>query len=106
MPDERVVLLTPEQAAEALGIGRWKLYDLLRQGRLRSLRIGSCRRSSGSWEPGRFELKRLSSRRDITGLRFTEYQLVVEGEPRGRFGAVRPVGRLPVAIGGTPPATR
>ncbi len=33
-----VVLLTPEQAAEALGIGRWKLYDLLRQGRLRSLR--------------------------------------------------------------------
>ena len=40
-----VVLLTPEQAAEALGIGRWKLYDLLRQGRLRSLRIGSCRRS-------------------------------------------------------------
>jgi len=46
MPDERVVLLTPEQAAEALGIGRWKLYDLLRQGRLRSLRIGSCRRIS------------------------------------------------------------
>jgi excisionase family DNA binding protein len=41
-----VVLLTPEQAAEALGIGRWKLYDLLRQGRLRSLRIGSCRRIS------------------------------------------------------------
>ena len=43
-----VVLLTPEQAAEALGIGRWKLYDLLRQGRLRSLRIGSCRRISHS----------------------------------------------------------
>ena len=41
-----VVLLTPEQAAEALGIGRWKLYDLLRQGRLRSIRIGSCRRIS------------------------------------------------------------
>jgi len=41
-----VVLLTPEQAAEALGIGRWKLYDLLRQGRLRSLCIGSCRRIS------------------------------------------------------------
>lgn len=44
--DTTVVLLTPEQAAEALGIGRWKLYDLLRQGRLRSLRIGSCRRIS------------------------------------------------------------
>jgi excisionase family DNA binding protein len=41
-----VVLLTPEQAAQALGIGRWKLYDLLRQGRLRSIRIGSCRRIS------------------------------------------------------------
>jgi excisionase family DNA binding protein len=46
MTDAQVVLLTPEQAAEALGIGRWKLYDLLRQGRLRSLRIGSCRRIS------------------------------------------------------------
>ncbi len=41
-----VVLLTPEQAADALGIGRWKLYDLLRRGKLRSLRIGSCRRIS------------------------------------------------------------
>ena len=41
-----VVLLTPEQAAETLGIGRWKLYDLLRQGRLRSIRVGSCRRIS------------------------------------------------------------
>lgn len=44
--DSPVVLLTPEQAAEALGIGRWKLDDLQRQGRLRSLRIGSCRRIS------------------------------------------------------------
>lgn len=41
-----MVLLTPEQAAEALGIGCWKLYDLLRRGRLRSIRIGSCRRIS------------------------------------------------------------
>ena len=41
-----MVLLTPEQAADALGIGRWKLYDLLRHGRLRSIRIGSCRRIS------------------------------------------------------------
>jgi excisionase family DNA binding protein len=46
MSESPVVLLTPEQAAEALGIGRWKLYDLLRQGRLRSIRIGSCRRIS------------------------------------------------------------
>lgn len=43
-----VVLLTPEEAAEALGIGRWKLYDLLREGRLRSVRIGSCRRISAT----------------------------------------------------------
>jgi excisionase family DNA binding protein len=41
-----VELLTPEQAAQALGIGRWKLYDLLRQRRLRSIQIGSCRRIS------------------------------------------------------------
>jgi excisionase family DNA binding protein len=46
MSESPVVLLTPEQAANALGIGRWKLYDLLRQGRLRSIRIGSCRRIS------------------------------------------------------------
>jgi excisionase family DNA binding protein len=38
------VLLTPEQAARQLGISRWKLYDLLRQGSLASVRIGSCRR--------------------------------------------------------------
>jgi excisionase family DNA binding protein len=38
------LLLTPEQAAEALGIGRWKLYDLMRRGLLGSVRIGSCRR--------------------------------------------------------------
>ncbi len=46
MTEAPVVLLTPEQAAEALSIGRWKLYDLLRRGRLRSIRIGSCRRIS------------------------------------------------------------
>lgn len=45
-PESPVVLLTPEEAADALGIGRWKLYDLLRRGRLRSVRIGSCRRIS------------------------------------------------------------
>jgi excisionase family DNA binding protein len=38
------VLLTPEQAAHRFGISRWKLYDLLRQGELASVRIGSCRR--------------------------------------------------------------
>jgi excisionase family DNA binding protein len=38
------VLLTPERAADALSISRWKLYELLRTGRLRSVRIGTCRR--------------------------------------------------------------
>lgn len=38
------ILLTPTEAADALGIGRSKLYELLREGRIRSVRIGSCRR--------------------------------------------------------------
>jgi excisionase family DNA binding protein len=38
------ILLTPTEAADALGIGRSKLYELLRQGRIRSIRIGTCRR--------------------------------------------------------------
>jgi excisionase family DNA binding protein len=43
-PTREAVLLTPEQAAHALGISRWKLYDLLRRGALSSIRMGSCRR--------------------------------------------------------------
>jgi excisionase family DNA binding protein len=42
--DNECVLLTPEEAARRLGIGRWKLYDLIRHGTLQSVRIGSCRR--------------------------------------------------------------
>jgi excisionase family DNA binding protein len=38
------LLLTPTEAAEALGIGRSKVYDLMRQGLLESVRIGGCRR--------------------------------------------------------------
>ena len=38
------VLLTPRQAANALGIGRSKLYELMREGSIRSIRIGACRR--------------------------------------------------------------
>ncbi len=38
------LLLTPAEAANALGIGRSKLYQLLRAGTVGSLRIGSCRR--------------------------------------------------------------
>ena len=38
------LLLTPIQAARTLGIGRSKLYELMRAGTIRSIRIGSCRR--------------------------------------------------------------
>ena len=38
------LLLTPTEAARALGIGRSKLYELMRQGAIRSIRIGTCRR--------------------------------------------------------------
>ena len=49
-PDGRAVvprlLLTPEEAAQALGIGRTKLYRLLHEGFLPSVRIGGSRRIS------------------------------------------------------------
>jgi excisionase family DNA binding protein len=38
------LLLTPEDAAEALSIGRSKLYELLATGELASIRLGGCRR--------------------------------------------------------------
>jgi excisionase family DNA binding protein len=38
------LLLTPEEAAELLSIGRSKVYDLMGDGRLASVRIDSCRR--------------------------------------------------------------
>jgi excisionase family DNA binding protein len=38
------LLLTPIEAAEALGIGRSKLYELIQSGQLPSVRIGTCRR--------------------------------------------------------------
>ncbi len=38
------LLLTPNEAATALGIGRSKVYELMRTGTLRSIRIDSCRR--------------------------------------------------------------
>jgi excisionase family DNA binding protein len=37
-------LLTAEQAAEMLNIGRCKVYDLLRTGELESVKIGRLRR--------------------------------------------------------------
>ncbi|MBW3536186.1 MAG: helix-turn-helix domain-containing protein [Actinobacteria bacterium] len=38
------LLLRPEEAADLLGIGRSKLYDLLATGEVESVHIGSCRR--------------------------------------------------------------
>jgi excisionase family DNA binding protein len=38
------LLLTPTEAAAALGIGRSKLYELLKSGVVPSITIGACRR--------------------------------------------------------------
>jgi excisionase family DNA binding protein len=38
------LLLTPEEAAEALAIGRTKVYELVAAGELESVRIGRSRR--------------------------------------------------------------
>lgn len=38
------LLLTPGEAATALGIGRSKVYELLQTGQLESVHIGACRR--------------------------------------------------------------
>lgn len=38
------LLLTPEEAARAVGLGRTKLYELLRCGALESVQIGAARR--------------------------------------------------------------
>ena len=42
------LLLTPEDAAELLGVGRTKLYELLRVGAIESVRIGRARRVPAS----------------------------------------------------------
>jgi excisionase family DNA binding protein len=38
------MLLTPSEAAQVLGVGRSKVYELMRRGALGSVRIDSCRR--------------------------------------------------------------
>lgn len=38
------LLLCPEEVAEALGLGRSKVYELLASGRLRSVKVGRSRR--------------------------------------------------------------
>jgi excisionase family DNA binding protein len=39
-----VLLVCPEDAARALGIGRTKVYELIRRGELRSVRLDGLRR--------------------------------------------------------------
>ena len=38
------LLLSPTEAAEHLSVGRSKVYELMRLGQLRSVKIGGCRR--------------------------------------------------------------
>jgi excisionase family DNA binding protein len=38
------LLLRPEEAAEVIGVGRSKIFELIRLGALESVRIGACRR--------------------------------------------------------------
>jgi len=42
------LLLTPEEAAQALRVGRSKVYVLMRSGALRSVKIGGSRRISAT----------------------------------------------------------
>lgn len=42
------LLLTPEEAARALRVGRGKIYELIRSGDLRSVKIGGLRRISAA----------------------------------------------------------
>jgi len=44
MQETPLLLLTPEQAAERLGIGRSKVYELIGTGELESVKIGRLRR--------------------------------------------------------------
>jgi excisionase family DNA binding protein len=39
-----MLLVRPEEAAQVLGIGRTKVYELIRSGALRSVRVGGLRR--------------------------------------------------------------
>jgi excisionase family DNA binding protein len=49
--DDPKDLLTPDEAAHKLGIGRTKVYELMDRGELPSLRIDRCRRIPASAIP-------------------------------------------------------
>ena len=46
--DQTRLLLTVDEAAERLGLGRTKVYELLNRGELASVRIGTARRVPAS----------------------------------------------------------
>jgi excisionase family DNA binding protein len=46
--EEWVILLTAKEAARALRVGRSKVYELMRSGELRSVKIGGSRRVSAA----------------------------------------------------------
>jgi excisionase family DNA binding protein len=40
----QLLLYRPEEAAQLLGVGRTMVYELIRAGRLRSIKLGGARR--------------------------------------------------------------
>jgi excisionase family DNA binding protein len=70
------LLLTPVEAAHVLGIGRSKLYELLRAGTVPSVRIGRCRRVVA------LDLAAL-----VDQLRLVDYGVSPEVEPYGSTAA-------------------
>lgn len=48
LPTEELppILLRPEQAARVLTVSRWKVFELIRLGALRSVKVGGSRRIS------------------------------------------------------------
>ena len=47
-PEVERVLLRPEEAAKALGVSRTTVFELIRTGDLRSVKIGNARRVSAT----------------------------------------------------------
>lgn len=68
-PQVDQLLLTPEDAAELLAVGRTKLYELLRTGALESVRIGAARRIPASALTAYVERLRRDEAADADGYR-------------------------------------
>jgi excisionase family DNA binding protein len=55
LPSEPALLLTVEQAAQALGIGRSLAWKLVARGEIQSLTVGRARRVPRAWLEGYVE---------------------------------------------------